>query len=224
MFVKYSNGFVIFPGGFGTLDELFEALTLVQTRKVSRFPIILYGRAYWQGLLDWVAQTQLAEGTISPEDLDLLVMTDSVEEARDMLLECYRRPRSSAWRHPIRAEMEAVPPDSTPTTRPAEKSTANERAGRIHPTIGNVGRLPHGIGEGLTQMRDAATAADAADARPGASGPPGSSPFESIEGRCANEGRKRPWSGWRSELDAAGDYRALLDAILLRRGTSWDCR
>ena len=84
MFVKYSNGFVIFPGGFGTLDELFEALTLVQTRKVNRFPIVLYNSAYWQGLLDWIDQTQLAEGTISPEDLNLLVMTDSVDEARDI--------------------------------------------------------------------------------------------------------------------------------------------
>ncbi|HLH27623.1 MAG TPA: TIGR00730 family Rossman fold protein, partial [Acidimicrobiales bacterium] len=90
MFVKYSNGFVIFPGGFGTLDELFEALTLVQTRKVSRFPIILYDRSYWRGLLDWVEHTQLAAGAISPDDLELLELTDSVEEARDILVECYR--------------------------------------------------------------------------------------------------------------------------------------
>ena len=62
MFVKYSNGFVIFPGGFGTLDELFESLTLVQTRKVSRFPIILYNKNYWQGLLDWMSRTQVVEG------------------------------------------------------------------------------------------------------------------------------------------------------------------
>ena len=64
MFVKYSNGFVIFPGGFGTLDELFESLTLVQTRKVSRFPIILYNRSYWQGLLDWVSRTQVAADVV----------------------------------------------------------------------------------------------------------------------------------------------------------------
>jgi len=112
MFVKYSNGFVIFPGGFGTLDELFESLTLVQTRKVSRFPIILYNRAYWQGLLDWIAHTQLAGGAISPEDLNLLVMTDSVEEARDMLLECYQMPRSSVWKHPA-ARVNTVPPGAT---------------------------------------------------------------------------------------------------------------
>jgi uncharacterized protein (TIGR00730 family) len=122
MFVKYSNGFVIFPGGFGTLDELFEALTLVQTRKVSRFPIILYNRSYWRGLLDWVAQTQLAEGTISPEDLDLLVLTDSIEEARDTLVECYRKRGWSVRKHSIRAEMEAGAPGSKSPTPPAEKA------------------------------------------------------------------------------------------------------
>src|SRR5262249_28861196 len=93
MFVKYSNGFVIFPGGFGTLDEFFEALTLVQTRKVHRFPIILYNRAYWQGLLDWIEATQLAEGAISPEDLNLLRVTDSAEEARDILIEAFQQGR-----------------------------------------------------------------------------------------------------------------------------------
>ncbi len=90
MFVKYANGFVIFPGGFGTLDELFESLTLVQTRKIKRFPIVLFGSSYWKGLLEWIETTQLAEGTISPEDLKLLVVTDSVEEARDIMLNCYQ--------------------------------------------------------------------------------------------------------------------------------------
>ncbi len=90
MFVKYANGFIIFPGGFGTLDELFESLTLVQTRKIKRFPIVLFGKAYWRGLLDWIETTQLAEGTISPEDLKLLVVTDSVEEARDIMVDCYQ--------------------------------------------------------------------------------------------------------------------------------------
>ena len=90
MFVKYANGFVIFPGGFGTMDELFEALTLVQTRKINRFPIVLFGSSYWRGLLDWVEKTQLAEGTISPEDLNLLIVTDSVVEAREILVDCYQ--------------------------------------------------------------------------------------------------------------------------------------
>lgn len=110
MFVKFSNGFVIFPGGFGTLDELFEALTLVQTRKVSRFPIILYNRAYWSGLIDWVVGTQLVERTISPEDLDLLVMTDSVEETRDLLVDCYRRRSWLAGKHSVRADREPIHP------------------------------------------------------------------------------------------------------------------
>jgi uncharacterized protein (TIGR00730 family) len=123
MFVKFSSGFVIFPGGFGTLDELFEALTLVQTRKISRFPIILYGRSYWRGLLDWVAQTQLAEGTISPEDLDLLVLTDSVEEARDILVDCYRKHCWSVTRHSVRGEMPAGPRGAEPTA-PEEKADA----------------------------------------------------------------------------------------------------
>jgi uncharacterized protein (TIGR00730 family) len=122
MFVKFSNGFVIFPGGFGTLDELFEALTLVQTRKISRFPIILYNRSYWRGLLDWVEHTQLAEGAISPEDLDLLMLTDSVEEARDILVDCYRKHCWSGTRHSVRTEMRAGPPGATSTTPPAEKA------------------------------------------------------------------------------------------------------
>src|SRR5437867_7073826 len=81
MFVKYAEGFVLFPGGFGTLDELFEALTLIQTGKVQRFPVILFGSSYWQGLLDWIRHRQLAEGKIDPEDLALLRLTDSTEDA-----------------------------------------------------------------------------------------------------------------------------------------------
>ena len=82
MFVKYAEGFVIFPGGYGTLDELFEALTLVQTGKVDYFPIVLLGTAYWGGMLDWIRGTMLGEGKISSEDLDLFSVTDDVEEAR----------------------------------------------------------------------------------------------------------------------------------------------
>ena len=81
MFVKYSQGFVVLPGGLGTLDELFEALTLVQTQKVTRFPIVLIGTDYWQGLLDWLRDTALADGKISQADLDMLTLTDDVDEA-----------------------------------------------------------------------------------------------------------------------------------------------
>ena len=81
MFVKYSQGFVVFPGGFGTIDELFEALTLVQTGKVTTFPIILVGSAYWRGLVDWLRATMSADGKISPGDLDLIHVTDDPQEA-----------------------------------------------------------------------------------------------------------------------------------------------
>ncbi|MFF8368801.1 TIGR00730 family Rossman fold protein [Streptomyces lydicus] len=80
-FVKYASGFVVLPGGFGTLDELFEALTLVQTRKVTRFPIVLFGTAYWRGLVDWVRDTLVAEGKASMNDLELFRLTDDVDEA-----------------------------------------------------------------------------------------------------------------------------------------------
>ncbi|MEO6020907.1 MAG: TIGR00730 family Rossman fold protein [Knoellia sp.] len=81
MFVKYAQGFIVLPGGFGTLDELFEAITLVQTQKVTSFPIILMGTDYWQGLLDWLQNSALAAGTISAKDLDLVTLTDDVDEA-----------------------------------------------------------------------------------------------------------------------------------------------
>lgn len=80
MFLKYSRGFVVMPGGFGTFDELFEALTLVQTRKVTGFPIVLYGTEFWQPLLGWVRETVLAGGYVSEVDLDLVTVTDSVDE------------------------------------------------------------------------------------------------------------------------------------------------
>ncbi len=80
MFVKYAQGFVILPGGFGTMDELFEALTLVQTRKVTRFPVVLYRTAYWTGLLSWVRDTLVPEGKVAARDLDLLTLTDDVDE------------------------------------------------------------------------------------------------------------------------------------------------
>ena len=81
MFVKYAQAFVILPGGFGTLDEMFEALTLVQTRKVTRFPVVLFGSAYWQGLLDWLRGTVEPAGKIKASDLDLLYVTDDVDDA-----------------------------------------------------------------------------------------------------------------------------------------------
>ncbi|MBO3732674.1 LOG family protein [Glycomyces niveus] len=83
MFLKYSSGFCALPGGFGTMDELFEALTLVQTGKVGKFPIALIGSRYWGGLYDWIRESMLNEGKISPADVDLLMMTDDLDEAVD---------------------------------------------------------------------------------------------------------------------------------------------
>jgi len=90
-FVKAAEGFVIFPGGFGTLDELFEALTLIQTGTVRNFPVVLFQRTYWQGLLDWVRERLLAEGMIAPADVELLHVTDDVAEAVEVVVDCYER-------------------------------------------------------------------------------------------------------------------------------------
>ena len=81
MFLKYSQGFIVLPGGFGTMDELFEALTLVQTHKVTSFPVVLVGKTYWGGLVDWIRESMLADGKINPADLDLLHLTDDPDEA-----------------------------------------------------------------------------------------------------------------------------------------------
>jgi uncharacterized protein (TIGR00730 family) len=86
MFVKYSQGFVVLPGGLGTFDELFEALTLVQTQKVTSFPVVLLGTAYWQGLVDWLHETVLAEGKISADDLLMFTVTDDVELAIELMV------------------------------------------------------------------------------------------------------------------------------------------
>lgn len=86
MFIKYSSAFIIFPGGFGTLDELFEAVTLIQTGKIYQFPVILMGRHYWAGLLRWLNTRVLAEKKIAPGDLDLLLLTDDPEEAANAVI------------------------------------------------------------------------------------------------------------------------------------------
>jgi len=81
MFIKYAVAYVIFPGGYGTLDELFEALTLMQTRRIKSFPVVLLGEAYWKGLMEWLSETMLKENKILPEDLDLIRITDDPDEA-----------------------------------------------------------------------------------------------------------------------------------------------
>ena len=93
MFVKYAQAFVVMPGGFGTLDELFESVTLVQTKKVTPFPIILMGKEYWGGMLEWVQSTMLAEGTISKNDLSLFALTDDPKESVQIVVDFYKNVR-----------------------------------------------------------------------------------------------------------------------------------
>jgi uncharacterized protein (TIGR00730 family) len=105
MFVKYAEGFVIFPGGFGTLDELFEALTLIQTGKLGIFPVILFGSDYWQGLLDWIERALLDSGKIELADRQLITLTDSPAEVVSIITEAYTwardngngRPQATVW-------------------------------------------------------------------------------------------------------------------------------
>ena len=94
MFIKYSNAFVIFPGGFGTLDEAFEALTLIQTGKINQFPVILFGRHYWAGLIRWIQSRVLGEKKISPGDMDLMIMTDDPAEAVKVIVDAHRNQMS----------------------------------------------------------------------------------------------------------------------------------
>ena len=91
MFVKAAEGFVVFPGGFGTADELFESLTLIQTGKIRHFPVVLFGRAFWEPLLAWVREQAVPLGMVSPDDLELLTVTDDPEEAVQTVLDCYER-------------------------------------------------------------------------------------------------------------------------------------
>ncbi len=111
MFIKYSSAFIIFPGGFGTLDEMFEALTLIQTGKIYHFPVVLFGRAYWSGLLEWMRGPMLAEGKIARADLDLILLTDDVAEVVRLVIDACEaqgraiRGRARRWlaagRHPL---------------------------------------------------------------------------------------------------------------------------
>jgi uncharacterized protein (TIGR00730 family) len=104
MFVKAAEGFIVFPGGFGTADELFESLTLIQTGKVLHFPVVLFDSDYWGELLGWIRGELLADRMISPEDLDLLFVTNDVEEAVRQVLDCYERRCASMPAAPAKAD------------------------------------------------------------------------------------------------------------------------
>jgi uncharacterized protein (TIGR00730 family) len=95
MFVKYSQGYIVLPGGLGTLDELFEAMTLVQTQKITSFPIVLLGVERWTGLLDWMRETMLEDGRIAQSDLDMLVLTDDVDEAVELMVQARKAPQGT---------------------------------------------------------------------------------------------------------------------------------
>jgi uncharacterized protein (TIGR00730 family) len=104
MFVKAAEGFVVFPGGFGTVDELFESLTLIQTGKVFHFPVVLVGTDYFGELLGWIRGELLADGMISPDDLDLLHVTDDLDQAVRLVLECYERRCAESPAAPVKAD------------------------------------------------------------------------------------------------------------------------
>src|SRR3954469_2387577 len=104
MFVKAAEGFVILPGGFGTLDELFESLTLIQTGKVLHFPVVLLGRAYWEGLAGWVRERVLAERLVSPEDLELVHLGEDPAEALKLVLDCHERACAHVPAAPAKAD------------------------------------------------------------------------------------------------------------------------
>jgi uncharacterized protein (TIGR00730 family) len=106
MFVKAAEGFVIFPGGFGTLDELFEALTLIQTGKIFNFPVVLFDTDYWGELLDWIRSELLADGMVSAEDLDLLHATDDPEDAVRTIVSCYDERCARSPAEPAKADAE----------------------------------------------------------------------------------------------------------------------
>jgi len=110
MFLKYAQGFVVLPGGYGTLDELFEALVLVQTEKITAFPIVLMGTAFWTGLLEWIKATLVAGGMIHPDDVDLMTVTDDVDEAVDFI---------KAWSDAVEPDLEPdAELDADPTPAP----------------------------------------------------------------------------------------------------------
>lgn len=102
MFVKYACAFVIFPGGFGTMDELFEALTLIQTNKVRNFPVVLFGSEYWSGLTSWIRETMLGEGKIAATDLEMIYVTDDPDEATNHIVQRHRQHLAARSEHQFR--------------------------------------------------------------------------------------------------------------------------
>ena len=113
MFVKYASGYVIMPGGFGTLDEFFESLTLIQTGKIRRFPVVLMGRKYWEGLIRWMESTLIDERTIDVEDLNMFYLTDSPEDAVEYIIKFHRDSMRTVGE---RRRRSPLPPQESETT------------------------------------------------------------------------------------------------------------
>jgi uncharacterized protein (TIGR00730 family) len=113
MFVKYASGYVIMPGGFGTLDEFFESLTLIQTGKIRRFPVVLIGRKYWEGLIRWMEHTLIDEGTIDAEDLNMFYLTDSAGDAVEYIIRFHREAMRTTGE---RRKRSPLPPQEHPPT------------------------------------------------------------------------------------------------------------
>ncbi|HZW36396.1 MAG: TIGR00730 family Rossman fold protein [Deltaproteobacteria bacterium] len=112
MFVKYASGYIIMPGGFGTLDEFFESLTLLQTGKIRRFPVVMMGKKYWEGLIRWMEKVMVAEGTISPSDLEFFYLTDDPHQAAEHIIQFHlERVRTVGERRKV----VALPPEEPPT-------------------------------------------------------------------------------------------------------------
>ncbi len=124
MFVKYASGYIIMPGGFGTLDEFFESLTLIQTGKLRRFPVVLMGKKFWGGLLDWIKNTMVREGMISPADLDLFFVTDDPEEAAAHIVAFHEKQIRPVGE---RRERNKLPPKAANETAKGKAKTAVRR-------------------------------------------------------------------------------------------------
>ncbi len=238
MFVKYSNGFVIFPGGFGTLDELFEALTLVQTRKINRFPIILYGSSLLAGA------ARLGQGDAARRGDDLArgprtcwSMTDSVEEARDMLVDCYRR-RTWIGRASIRSAPTGTRPCPTagqPHPRPRSRTASDRRRpeGRAYdhgPRFRSVAPGSRSRHSGRIAMREPATAAversgSATAVATGTESPTRRPPRPSRRSAraCDPRAQARPWTGWPRTSTRPAITAGCSMPCSSRPGTSWGC-
>ena len=144
MFVKYADGFVILPGGYGTMDELFEALTLIQTGKIRHFPVILVGSAFFSGLLEWIKVKLLGEGMVSPDDLDLIQVTDDPKEVIEIVRKAGRAGRRRDGAAPRQRSPRAARADSAPAMRTRRLRAWRDRATSMRSPVGDLDRRETG--------------------------------------------------------------------------------